>query len=267
MKMRFYKMHGLGNDFIVARDALQEDGASLARLAQRVCDRRTGVGADGLMFARPSDTADVRMQLFNSDGSIAPMCGNGIRCFAKYVYETGLVKKETMRIETPAGLRDAQCTVENGAVTQVRIRMGAPKYLSDGICATAVGGEQVFYWPVDTGVPHAVVPVEDPTDRKHMQTGALLERAEVFPEGANVDFIRVLDRGNILMRVWERGCGETLCCGTGATASAACAFREGLVDATVRVQLTLGALTIENENGVYFMTGPAEYAFEGEIEL
>ncbi|MDD4075214.1 MAG: diaminopimelate epimerase [Eubacteriales bacterium] len=260
------KMHGLGNDFIVALDAPEDDGA-LAALAQKACDRRTGVGADGLMLVRPSQTADVRMQLYNSDGSEAPMCGNGIRCFAKHVYEAGIVPKAAMRIETPAGVRDAQCTVENGIVTQVRICMGAPRFLSDGICSTAIDGEQVFYWPLDTGVPHAVVPVEDPTDRAHMKTGAGLERAKPFPKGTNVDFIKVLDRSAILMRVWERGCGETLCCGTGATAAAACACREGLVDDTVRVLLTLGELTIQNENGVYYMTGPAEYVFEGEIEL
>ncbi|MDO5112193.1 MAG: diaminopimelate epimerase [Clostridia bacterium] len=265
MKMRFKKMHGLGNDFVMVTD--MPAGVALPALAKRLCDRRTGIGADGLILVHPSQTADVRMQIINSDGSEAGMCGNGIRCFAKYVYEAGIVKTPDMKIETPSGIRDAHCDMENGVVARVTIEMGRPVFLSDGVCSTAIDGEQVFYWPLDTGVPHAVVPVEDPTDRRHMQTGAKLEWAEPFPQGTNVDFIKVLDRKNILMRVWERGCGETLCCGTGATASAAAAMREGLVDDEVQVRLTLGALTIRQEDGVCFMTGPAEYVYEGEIEL
>ncbi len=262
MKIKFSKMHGLGNDFIL----VDERGETLkepSSLAKRLCDRRTGIGADGLILVKPSEAADIRMQIMNSDGSEAQMCGNGIRCFARYVYETGILQKESMRIETLAGIREAE-RMENG---DIRICMGAPEFLSEGLCELELDGERIAYWPLVMGVPHAVVPVSDPLDRKWMAIGARMEWAAPFPQGTNVDFIRIDDKENITMRVFERGCGETLCCGTGATSAALCAMREGKAEPRVQVHLTLGALTIEKQGALSYMTGPAAFVYEGETEV
>lgn len=262
MKMKFIKTHGLGNDFVLM-DGRRETPWDMPALSKRLCERRTGIGADGLVFIRPSKTADIRMQIFNSDGSEAQMCGNAIRCFARYAYERGIVAQKSMRIETLAGIREAEC-MQDGSV---RICMGAPAFLSEGLCSVQLGEETIAYWPLVMGVPHAVVPVDDPRARKWMRIGAQMEWAEPFPEGTNVDFIRVDDSENITMRVFERGCGETLCCGTGATSAALCAMRAGQVKECVRVHLTLGALTIEKRGALSYMTGPAAFVYEGEVEI
>ncbi len=255
-------MHGLGNDFIVL-DERKERLSELALLGKVLCNRRTGIGADGLILIKSSEKADIRMRIINSDGSEAEMCGNGIRCFARYVRERGIVSKDKMTIETLAGVKEAEC-LENA---NIRICMGEPEFLSDGLRRVNIEGSDIEYWPLIMGVPHAVVPVNDPESRKWMKIGALLEWAKAFPNGTNVDFIRVDDRENITMRVWERGCGETLCCGTGATSSALCAMRAGLTEEKLKVHLTLGALTIEKEGASAYMTGPAEFVFEGETEI
>ncbi len=261
MKMKFIKVHGLGNDFVLMDDR-DERLENLSELAKKLCDRRTGIGADGLVLIKPSQKADIRMQIINNDGSEAQMCGNAIRCFARYCMERGICEKNPMRIETLSGIREAECLAD----ASVRICMGEPEFLSDGLCSLQIDGQEIEYWPLIMGVPHAVVPVEDPAARKWMETGAKMEWAKPFAQGTNVDFIAIKDRENILMRVFERGCGETLCCGTGATSAALCAMRAGLCDRRVRVELTLGALMIEKEGELAYMSGPAAFVYEGEIE-
>ena len=263
MKIQFEKMHGLGNDFIFT-DALQSTPEELPALSKRLCDRRTGIGADGLVLVKAArGGGDVRMQIMNSDGSEAEMCGNAIRCFARYVTEKGLAKGPLIKIETLAGLKEAQLLPDG----RVRVRMCAVPETKMIAHTAAIEGRMLEYWPINTGVPHAVVFADDPLERKWMKTGELMEWAKEFPQGTNCDFIRVDDRDTITMRVWERGCGETLCCGTGATASALVCMSRGLCGERVRVELTLGALEIDREDGFAYMTGPAETVYKGEIEL
>ena len=256
-------MHGLGNDFVFVTD-LKDELSALPSLGKRLCDRRTGIGADGLVLMKSARAGgDLRMQIINSDGSEAEMCGNGIRCFARYATRQGAVSCPNIKVETLAGLKEALCLPDGN----VRVRMCAVPDIEKDAQSAQILGTTVEYHSINTGVPHAVVYVDDPTERKWMTFGEAMEWAKEFPQGTNCDFIHVDDKGNITMRVWERGCGETLCCGTGATASALVSMALGLVGDSVLVHLALGALKIEKENGLAYMSGPAETVFEGEIEL
>ena len=273
--MNFTKMHGLGNDFIIMDDmaaALDFTAADAVRL----CNRRTGIGADGVMLVRPSDNADAYMHLFNSDGSIAEMCGNGIRCFAKYVYQSGMAKKPTLAIDTPAGIKLAELTLEGDTVTAVRIDMGVPALnkadvpmLGEGTCSLEsieAGGRIFLCSALNTGVPHLVVFEEGMSEEEICHYGSLLERHPLFPAKINVNFARVLPDGSVDVRTWERGCGRTLACGTGSCACVAAAAMAGYTKKTAAVRLALGELLIEwAENGHIFMTGPAEVSFCGTI--
>ncbi|MEN6594109.1 MAG: diaminopimelate epimerase [Clostridiaceae bacterium] len=274
--MRFTKVHGLGNDFILLdgrRETLDYNA-----LAIRLCHRQTGIGADGLLILLESKTADIRMRIINADGSEAEMCGNGIRCFAKYAFERGVVNKTEFAVETLAGVMRPKLTVKDGVVTGVTVDMGEPflqceqiPVLGTGTCVDrelTVNGEKLRYTSVLTGVPHTTIFVDDPTDKKWMNMGWDIEHASVFPKRTNVDFAHVLDDHTVILRTFERGCGPTLACGTGACGTAVACALNGKTGRSVDVKIALGTLHIDwaEDNHVY-MTGPAEIVYEGEINL
>ena len=278
--MRFTKMHGAGNDYVYVdctRRALK-DPEGIARL---VSDRHFGVGSDGLILICPSEQADFCMEMYNADGSRGEMCGNGIRCVAKFVYDYGLTDKEEISVETLAGIKYLKLTVEQGKVSKVRVNMGAPILEPEKIPVIAQGktvvGEPVEacgkVWEmtcVSMGNPHAVVFIDTPVKEFPLeQYGSSFERHERFPRRVNTEFVRVLDRSTLEMRVWERGSGETLACGTGACATAVAAVLNGYCERKVLVHLLGGDLEIEwnEEDGCVYMTGPAATVFEGEITL
>ena len=275
--MRFTKVHGLGNDFILV-DGRTGEQPDFSAIAPRLCHRQTGIGADGILVVLPSERADIRMHIVNSDGSEAEMCGNGIRAFSKYVYERGIVQKERFSVETLAGVMRPALTVQDGVVTGVTVDMGEPflecadiPVVGQGRCVDremTIDGESIRYTTVLVGVPHTTVYVDDPTEKHWMEIGSAIEHADVFPRRSNVNFAHVTDRGNITVRTWERGCGPTLACGTGCCGVAVASVLNGLTDRSVDVHIALGTLHIEwrDDNHVY-MTGPAELVFTGEIAL
>lgn len=276
--MKFTKMHGLGNDFVVFVD---KDGANkdFSDLAVRLCDRHTGIGADGIMVVVPSAVADTRMRIINADGSEAEMCGNGIRCFAKYVYERGIITKDSFTIETLAGIMKPSLTIESGVVTLVTVDMGKPIFEARQIPMDSEAAI-VKKFPVqveDTtyevssvlmGVPHTEVFVNDVTTVPLTTLGPKLEKHELFPRGTNVNFVQVVDKDHIKVRTWERGAGATLACGTGCCASVVMAYENGLTNREVDVDVYLGTLHIRyEEDGSVFMTGPAAEVFETELSI
>jgi diaminopimelate epimerase len=277
--MDFVKFHGLGNDFIVVRaEALPDDAAAQA---VRLCDRNFGIGADGLVFVLPSDKADYRMRIINADGSEAEQCGNAIRCVAKYVYDRGLVdtNRTTLTLETiGAGAQNVQLAVENGKVAAVRVDMGEP--ILDGLKVPTtidaspvldrpieVDGRSFKFTAVSMGNPHCVIFVDDAAGFDVHAWGPKLETHPVFPRRTNVEFVTVQARDRVDMRVWERGAGPTLACGTGACATLVACILTGRTGRTATVSLQGGDLLIEwNEadNHVY-MTGPAVEVFSGVL--
>lgn len=271
-------MHGLGNDFILFADP-QGTSKDYTDLAIRLCDRRTGIGADGLAILVPSETCDVRMRIINSDGSEAEMCGNAIRCFAKYAYEHGETTKETFTIETLAGVMKPTLTIENGIVTQVTVDMGRPFFKAQDIPMNVnrdkvidvdldVNGETVTVSSVLLGVPHTEVFIDDITKAPVTTQGPILEKHDAFPANTNVNYIEVVNDKHIKVRTWERGAGATLACGTGSCASAVMSFEKGLTGREVDVELYLGTLHISYlEDGTVLMTGPAEEVFETELPI
>lgn len=272
--MKFTKMHGLGNDFLVI-DARGMHGVDFNALAPQLCDRHTGVGADGLLLVQNSDTADVCMRIVNSDGSEAEMCGNGIRCFAKYVYEQGVVKKTAFSVETLAGVMRPALLIEDGAVTGVRVDMGRPFLNCEEIPVEGTGrcidreltvnGQALRFTSVLVGVPHTMIFVNDLTKADIAGLGSAVERAPVFPRRTNVNFVEVVDDHTVRSRTWERGCGRTLACGTGACSTAVACALTGRTGRSVDVQIELGTLHIDwAANDHVYMTGPAEVAFTGE---
>lgn len=277
--MKFTKMQGCGNDYVYV-DCTKELINDIPETAIKVSDRHFGIGSDGLILIRPSDQADFMMDMYNNDGSRGKMCGNGIRCVAKYVYDHGLTEKKQLKIETLSGIKTLDLTVESGKVTQVTVDMGAPITKAIMIPVKSekeilirepitVGGDNYEVTCISMGNPHAVVFVQDTAALPLETIGPKFEHHEMFPERVNTEFVRVIDRKHIQMRVWERGSGETLACGTGACASVMACILNGLTDHEVTVSLLGGELTIrydENRNTV-FMTGPAVKVFEGEIDL
>lgn len=272
--MKFTKMHGLGNDFLVI-DARGMHGVDFNALAPQLCDRHTGVGGDGLLLVQNSDTADVRMRIVNSDGSEAEMCGNGIRCFAKYVYEQGVVKKTAFSVETLAGVMRPALLIEDGAVTGVRVDMGRPFLNCEEIPVEGTGrcidreltvnGQTLRFTSVLVGVPHTMIFVDDLTKTDIAGLGSAVERAPIFPRRTNVNFVEVVDDHTVRSRTWERGCGRTLACGTGACSTAVACALTGRTGRSVDVQIELGTLHIDwAANDHVYMTGPAEVAFTGE---
>lgn len=277
--MEFTKMHGLGNDFIVVagEDKLPQDAAELA---VRLCNRFTGIGADGLVYILPSSKGDYMMRIINSDGSEAEQCGNAIRCVAKYVYDHGMVNKEEVVIETiGAGAQKVQLTVEGGKVSKVRVDMGEPILKGLQVPTTVdadpvvnhpieVDGREFRFTAVSMGNPHCVIYVDDAVSFDLHTWGPKLETHPMFPKKINVEFTTVKTRDYADMRVWERGAGPTLACGTGACATLVSSVLNGLTDRTATISLKGGDLFIEwseADNHVY-MTGPAEVVFKGTLK-
>lgn len=276
--MNFTKMHGLGNDFIVV--AGENDlPSNVSQLAVDLCNRNFGIGADGLVYILPSERADFRMRIMNSDGTEAEQCGNAIRCVAKYVYDRGLTNKTEVTIETlGAGVQQLQLTVEGGKVTQVRVDMGEPILSGLKVPTTidadrvighsiVVDGREFRFTAVSMGNPHAVIYVEDAKCFDLHAWGPKIETHPLFPRKTNVEFVTVNARNQADMRVWERGAGPTLACGTGACATLVASVLNGLTDRKSTVSLPGGDLLIEwseDDNRVY-MTGPAAELFDGTL--
>jgi diaminopimelate epimerase len=289
MELEFCKMQGIGNDYVYI-DCFRYPAVSqlppeaISSLARRVSDRHFGVGSDGLILICPSDTADVRMRMYNADGSEGNMCGNGIRCVGKFTYEKGLCRKPRLAVETRSGVKSLELRLEGDTVARVRVDMGRPALEAEKIPARASAPELVGYpveiggaaWRitcVSMGNPHAVVFVDpkagggiDGLDLPKI--GPLFEHHALFPEGVNTEFVEVLDPRTLRMRVWERGSGETLACGTGACASAVAACKNGFSPRgeEIRVRLRGGELGISWETDRVLMTGPAAFVFTGRID-
>lgn len=277
--MYFTKMHGLGNDYVYI-DGINQDLSvyDLPELSRILSDRHFAIGGDGIILILPSNSAHFRMRILNSDGSEAEMCGNGVRCFAKFVYENKLTDKTELTVETGAGLIKPSLTIEDGKVTWVRVDMGEPR-LTRGLIpmtgeaeAPAQGVEVILgdtaYAAscVSMGNPHCVIFVDEITDAMVLGHGPLIEVHEFFPRKTNVEFVQVLSPSEVRMRVWERGAGETMACGTGASATAVAAILAGHTGREVTVHLLGGDLKIEwAENNHIYMTGPATEAFTGEV--
>ena len=279
-EVRFTKMHGAGNDYIYL-DATGEMPEDLPELSRRMSDPHFGVGSDGLLAVMTSDIADFRMRMFNSDGSEAEMCGNASRCIAKFVYEKGLTDSETVTLETLAGIKVLHLHVREGVVESVTVDMGAPVLEPASVPVQSldpklrlaeeetVDGRTYRITGVSMGNPHGVIFVDEIDDDLVLRQGPLLEVAPIFPAKANIEFAKVLDRSTIEMRVWERGSGETLACGTGACATAVAAALNGLTGREVDVRLRGGTLHIrwDEADGHVFMTGPAAFICDGVFYL
>lgn len=275
--MLFSKMHGLGNDFILI-NGLEGSEQDYNALAAIVCDRHLGIGADGLEVVLPSDAADLRMRIINSDGSEAEMCGNGIRCFAKYVYEKGIIDKTTFTVETLAGIMEPELIVEDGIVKLVKVNMGKPGLERSDIPmigakgmvldeAIDVDGDEYKISAMLVGVPHTMVFVDDAESAPLYEIGPKIENHKLFPQRTNVNFVEVINDGEIKVRTWERGAGVTLACGTGCCASVVAAALTGRTARKATVHLMEGDLIIDwTEDGTIFMTGPAINVFEGEYD-
>ena len=272
--IKFTKMQGLGNDYVYI-DAIHQNIENRTYLAQFVSNRNFGVGSDGLILVEKSDIADFKMTMFNSDGSQAEMCGNGIRCVAKFVYDKGLTDKTNLKIETLAGIKILLLNVKDGKVETVRVDMGEPILEPTKIPVMATTNhvkieaydKKIDFTCVSMGNPHAVTIVDDVKNFDVKKYGKDIEVNKIFPQKANIEFAEIVDRNTIKMRVWERGTGETLACGTGSCATAVAFALNGVTDRNVVIELLGGNLEIEwneNDNHVY-MTGPAVTVFEGEL--
>ncbi len=272
--MKFYKVHGLGNDFVLF-DGRDVENVDWNALTKRVCDRHTGIGADGTLILLRSAIADVRMRIINADGSEAEMCGNGIRAFARYCFENGVVRGTEFTVETGAGIMKPRIILKNGRVDGVRVDMGEPlldaKDVPVAVDGRAIGltltedGRTFSFSSVRVGVPHTMVFVDTLNESDVPKYGPLIEHDPLFPERTNVNFVEVLSPERVRMRTWERGCGCTLACGTGACSTAVACVLNGKTGRNVAVEIALGTLQIEwnaADNHVY-MTGPAEIVFSG----
>ena len=280
--MKFTKMHGCGNDYIYvdgAREIIPAERKS--EVVKFLSDRHFGIGGDGVIFINPSDVADFEMEMYNMDGSRSEMCGNGIRCVGKYVYDHGLTRKTSLSIVSCGKVKYLELTVEDGKVAKVRVNMGSPVLEAAEIPVVAsqspvvdtpiaVDGREYRMTCVSMGNPHAIVYVDEMIDDETMaKIGPLFEHHERFPRRVNTEFVKVLDRERVQMRVWERGTGETLACGTGACAVTVASILDGLTEDGITVELLGGNLEIfwDREENVVYMTGPATTVFEGEIEI
>lgn len=277
--MMFFKMQGLGNDYVYIDCINGKEPIDIKNLTNRLSNRHFGVGSDGLILLCKSKAADLKMRMFNSDGSEAQMCGNGIRCVAKLAYELGLICEEITTIETLSGIKTLKLNIVKGKVKTVEVDMGAPILGATKIPVSSsakiedkkvkaevkVKNKKIELTCVSMGNPHAVTFVNDIKNFKVAEYGPILENADIFPEKANIEFVEVVDKNNIKMRVWERGSGETLACGTGACSSVVASRLNGYTDRKVNVQLLGGNLEIEwKPNNHVHMTGPAVTVFKGE---
>jgi len=275
--MKFTKMHGLGNDYVYV-NCFEEQITDRPALAKRISDRHFGIGSDGLICIGPSERADFLMDMYNTDGSKGQMCGNGIRCVGKYVYDNGLTDQETITVESGGEIKTLRLNVKDGTVRTVQVNMGTPvlhprmiPMVADGVDfinrPIEVLGKEYRITAVSMGNPHAVTFLSNVDSLDLPLIGPDFERHPLFPERVNTEFVQVLDRHTLKMRVWERGSGETLACGTGASASVVAGVLNGLCDERARVRLLGGDLLIHwdrEETGDVFMTGPAETVFVGE---
>ena len=278
-QMKFTKMHGLGNDYVYV-NCFEEKIDNPPAVARFVSDRHFGIGSDGLIMINPSKTADFEMEMYNADGSRGEMCGNGIRCVAKYVYDYGLTDKTQISVETLGGIKYLDLTVEDGKVSLVKVDMGKPELEADLIPIISereqvidepieVDGKEYHMTGVSMGNPHAVIYVDDVKGLDLEKIGPKFENHERFPKRINTEFVHCIDRQTVEMRVWERGSGETLACGTGACAVAVSSILNNLTDTQVTVKLLGGDLQIEwdREKDRVFMTGPATVVFDGVIDI
>lgn len=277
--MKFTKMHGCGNDYIYV-NCFEEEVKNPEKVAVYVSDRHFGIGSDGLILICPSDVADFRMAMYNADGSEGKMCGNGVRCIAKYVYEYGLTKKDKISIETKGGIKYLDLTIEDGKVVLVKVNMGAPilepaqipvkvgneKCVDESL---SVDGKEYKITCVSMGNPHAVTFVDNTDDLPLDKIGPKFENHEAFPERINTEFVQVLNRKEVKMRVWERGSGETLACGTGTCATVVSCVLNGLTDNEITVHLLGGDLFLNYDvgNDTVWMTGPAAVVCDGVIDV
>ena len=277
--MKFTKMQGIGNDYVYV-NCFTEQVENPSEVAIKVSDRHFGIGSDGLILIKPSEKADFEMEMYNADGSQGAMCGNGIRCVAKYVYDYGLTDKTSIAVDTKSGVKFLELTVEEGRVKKVKVNMGAPVlaaeeipmiYKKEQVISQPLNVKQEVYevTAVSMGNPHAIVYVEDVKNLKIEEIGPYFEKHPAFPESVNTEFVRVIDRNTVEMRVWERGSGETLACGTGACAVAVACVLNGYTEDHVTVRLLGGDLSIfwDRQKNLVYMTGPAAVVFDGEIQI
>lgn len=277
--MKFTKMQGLGNDYVYV-NCFEEKIENPPAVARYVSDRHFGIGSDGLIMINPSEVADFEMEMYNADGSRGEMCGNGIRCVAKYVYDYGLTDKTQISVETLGGIKYLDLTVEDGKVVLVKVDMGKPELKSDLIPIISenekvidepieVDGQVYHMTGVSMGNPHTVIYVDDVKNLDLEKIGPKFENHERFPKRINTEFVHCIDRNTVEMRVWERGSGETLACGTGACAVAVASILNNLTDTRVTVKLLGGDLQIEwnREKDRVFMTGPVTVVFDGVIDI
>ena len=259
--MKFTKMQGLGNDYVYI-NCFEETVDNPSDLSIRISDRHFGIGSDGLVLICPCDTADFEMRMFNADGSEAEMCGNASRCIGKYVFERGLTQKTDITLKTKAGIKRLTVRDENGKAASVRVDMGIPEIgsLGETLCA---GGNSYVFTRVSMGNPHAVIFVNDADIYDVHSIGKMIENHPLFPNRTNVEFATIMDPGHIRMRVWERGSGETLACGTGACATLVAAAANGLTEKKAVLKLNGGDLVIEWKDGIVYQEGPAEFVFDG----
>ena len=273
--MKFTKMQGIGNDYVYV-NCFEEDIKNPSELSIAISDRHFGIGSDGLIMIMPSPAADARMRIFNADGSEAQMCGNGIRCVAKYLYEYGIKKSDQMTIETAAGLKTIELTVVNEDVTQIKVEMGTPELLRNEIPMLGenkqvvneplqVNDSVLYVTCVSMGNPHCITFVDDVDSIVLDVTGKAIENHELFPERINAHFVQQISANKIKMRTWERGSGETLACGTGAVATGVACVLNNLTERVINAQLPGGELVVEwTDDNKTYMTGPAEIVFTGQ---
>lgn len=277
--MKFTKMHGIGNDYVYV-NCFKETVEHPSEVAIKVSDRHFGIGSDGLILIKPSEVADGKMEMYNADGSQGAMCGNGIRCVAKYMYDYGITDKTSISVETKSGIKYLDLTIKDGKVDTVKVNMGTPILKAVDIPVRSekeqvidepvmVDGKEWKITCVSMGNPHAITYIDDVKNLEIEKIGPKFENHEIFPDRVNTEFVHVIDRNTVEMRVWERGSGETLACGTGACAVAVSSILNGLTEEEVTVKLLGGDLKIfwdRTENKVY-MTGSATTVFDGEISL
>ncbi len=271
--MRFTKMHGIGNDFIVV-DAFNQEISDPGDLARRICDRRRGIGGDGLILMCPSERGDAYMRIINSDGSEPEMCGNGVRCAAKFMYDSGLCRKTEMDIDTLAGVKHISLEIKGGQAVAATVDMGEPAFdpgiipvaAESNVVAVELDGKPVRFFCVSMGNPHAVTFDFFPDDADFARFGPMMESHPIFPAKANIEFCRIDSSESVTVKVWERGCGPTLACGTGSCAVLAAGASLGLLGRSAEIHLPGGTLCDRwQDNNHILMTGPAETAFMGEV--
>ena len=280
----FSKMEGTGNDFIIINCISQYFSYSLNSFSKYLCNRKFGVGADGVIFIFKSYVADCKIRIFNNDGTEAEMCGNGIRCVGKYIYEKGIINRTNAKIETIVGVKELELIIENKTVVNVKVKMNKPYFearkipaylpkeeLNRNIHSVKIKVDEIEYkfYLVSLGNPHAVCFVESLYDIDLRRIGEIVENYKYFPNRTNVEFVQIVDKNNIKLKVWERGVGETLSCGTGACASVVIGRRKAMMDKNVLVEVDGGKLHVnweEDEDNLY-LTGESEFVYEGRLNL